>query len=163
MLCRACRVCGNLSTLCEPASKVLEFPLQPLHIAYTGAAICVGKPLPFLTGMRSTHRCEKANLLAIPHHWRKQWNTWIAHLNDRFDRKALQPLWGHVHVHTLDLEYFVWIWSTWIDYVNLTILGDIPRMVVHAQAVDTRPSLLLPCCLGTRLYSEQTQAAVLNP
>ena len=35
---------------------------------------------------------EKANLPALPHHWRKQWNTWVALLNDRFDRKALQPL-----------------------------------------------------------------------
>jgi len=36
--------------------------------------------------------------------------------------KALQPLWGCMHVHRLDLEYFAWIWSMWIVYVNLTIL-----------------------------------------
>ena len=68
MLCRARRVSGNLSTVCEPASKVLEFLFEPLHFAYAGVAICVGKPLPFSTGTRSTRVYEKANLPAIPHH-----------------------------------------------------------------------------------------------
>ena len=41
MLSCTCRVSGDLSMLCEPASKVLEFPFKPLHFAYTGvAAMC---------------------------------------------------------------------------------------------------------------------------
>jgi len=79
----------------EPTSKVREFPFEPLHFTYTGTAVCVGKPSPFSTGTRSACAYDKANL---PHHLRKQWNTWAALVNDRFDSKALQLFWGHVRV-----------------------------------------------------------------
>ena len=62
--------------------------------------------------------------------------------------ESLQPLWGCARVHRLDLEHFVQIWSTWTDYVNLQ---NIPEMVMHAQAVNTRPLSLLPHGLVTRL------------
>ena len=55
-LCHACRVSGNLSTLCKPTSKVLEFPFEPLHFAYTGVLATVA----VFTNMRSTHKYEKA-------------------------------------------------------------------------------------------------------
>ena len=54
--------------------------------------LCVGRTFTISTSMRSTRAVEKANLSAIPHHGREQWNTWLALLNDRFDRKVLQLL-----------------------------------------------------------------------
>ena len=160
MLSCVCRVPGNLSTLCEPAFKVLELPFEPLHFTCTGVAICAGKPLLLLTGMRSTHTYEKANLPAIPHHRREQWNTWIALLKDRFDKK----LWSFSKGMCVGLHQTLNILSGY-DHRGLTLqfYGYIPGMVAHAQALNTRLSFSSHTTWGTRLYSEQTQAAVLNP
>lgn len=69
--------------------------------AYTGLTNPRRLPMPLIRFTR--HRNSRSQAA-----WeeRKQWITWVALLNDGFNRKALQPLWGHVYVHKLDLECF---------------------------------------------------------
>ena len=122
MLCRARRVSGNLSTLCKPTSKVLEFPFKPLHFTYTRVAIRVGKPSPFLTGTRSDHTYVWEGQPSYnPTSLKKtveylgstsEWQIWQKNFAAALRACALCRL---------DLEYFSQIWSTWIDYVNLTV------------------------------------------
>jgi len=92
----------------------------PKHIPYVALS-------SFFNRYKKYTHNENANLPAIPHPWRKQWNAWLALLNDKFNRKVLQLLWRCVHVRRLDLEYFVRIWSTWTDSVKLTILQNYSR------------------------------------
>ena len=111
-----------------------------VHIGYLELCQCCASPLPRLSlsilptqngsyVLLNCHRFDRYEKYSCI--WEGQsscnptslkwWNTWVAFWTTD-STENLQLLWGHVRVRRLDLEYFVRIRSTWIDYVNLTIL-----------------------------------------
>lgn len=110
---QVCKVSQNLSTLLFP--KCLQSMFGSLHFTYTGAVAIttVNSDQKYLT------RRRRQILLQFHHTERQQRNDWAVLQNNRSDRNALHQLQRCVHVHRLDHEDFIWIWSMWTDYVNL--------------------------------------------
>jgi len=136
MLSHACRVSADLLTLCEPAFRVLEFPFGPLHITNTRAAV-----MCWYNGRRFQQAQE-------------------VHVQMR------RPIFLQSCI-TKDYSGILGLHSWMTDSTgkccscsqhdrSLQFYGNIPGMVVHAQAVDTRSLFSPPTRLGNERYMKRS-------